>query len=342
MARWLVVCIDGTWNSPAEQAKCFRAPTNVQRISELLVNDETQRVFYLPGIGTGRATDRFLGGVWGTGTTRRIRDGYRILCENWQPDDQIALVGFSRGAFAVRWITGIIANVGLLRREHLELVDRAIAMGTRPTRGWLVNIESIQRDKFVKDYCHDPRAIWAIWFVGVFDTVIRYGPLLAVGRRIIQAVRRRHIGLRDNRAPHMIRYIAHALALDESRVAFAPWRYEEDPELVSVNRIEVWFAGSHSDVGGGYVDSRSSESALRWMADRARRVGLRFKEMPVVGERSYCAPLHESRTGMWCYLPSAGRIVKDGDRIHSSVEHRMQATGYRPAAALPAVVKNAD
>src|SRR5947209_12930811 len=110
MARRLVVCIDGTWNSTAEQAKYFCAPTNVQRISELLVNDECQRVFYLPGIGTGSPTDRFLGGVWGAGTTRRIYDGYRILCENWQPHDAIVLIGFSRGAFAVRWITGVMAN----------------------------------------------------------------------------------------------------------------------------------------------------------------------------------------------------------------------------------------
>ncbi|XUJ32136.1 phospholipase effector Tle1 domain-containing protein [Bradyrhizobium japonicum] len=65
MARRLILCIDGTWNSRAEETRFFVHPTNVQRISELLVNDGKQQlVFYLRGVGTDSLVDRFVGGVW--------------------------------------------------------------------------------------------------------------------------------------------------------------------------------------------------------------------------------------------------------------------------------------
>lgn len=330
--RQLVVCIDGTWNSPAEETRFFSAPTNVRRISELLINDDAQRVFYLRGVGTDSFTDRIIGGGWGSGTERRIRDGYRTLCEHWRPRDKIALVGFSRGAFAARWITGVMANVGILRPGALDLVEQAISIGTRPA--FARNEKEIR--EFVDKHCYPDQGRPLVDFVGVFDTVVRYGPFLAPLRMIAQGVTRRHIGLRDHIAPRIVSRIAHALALDECRVAFPPWRFgPERPNGPGQIIEEVWFAGSHSDVGGGYVDSESSEIPLRWMAERADEAGLRFKEMPRVGENSYRAPLHPSRTGFWRLFPPLKRVIHESDCIHPSAKMRMKAIGYQPIAQLP-------
>ena len=81
MTRCLVVCIDGTWNSKAENARFFSYPTNVQRISDLLLNDgTTQRVVYVPGIGTRGFADRLIGGVWGTGSCGSTWNRRRRIC----------------------------------------------------------------------------------------------------------------------------------------------------------------------------------------------------------------------------------------------------------------------
>jgi uncharacterized protein (DUF2235 family) len=332
MARRLVLCIDGTWNSRAEEARFFCYPTNVQRISELLVNDgEQQRVFYLRGCGTGNLVDRFIGGVWGAGIQGRIRDGYRLLCENYREGDQIALIGFSRGAFAVRQITGIMALIGLLRSDRLHLFDQAISLSMRPfAHHRSVNFRR-ERYLFAEKHCH---LLVPVRFVGAFDTVVRYGPFLALLRIVLGRAIRRHIGLRDHKAPWFIIRIAHALALDECRIAFPPWRYEQ-PEDGRQQVEEMWFAGSHSDVGGGYADSRAAEFSLRWIAESARDAGFKFIEMPHVGDCSHCAPLHPSRTGIWRFLPSLRRVVQESDRIHPSVELRVKVKGYRPIVRPP-------
>ncbi|MBR0734146.1 DUF2235 domain-containing protein [Bradyrhizobium japonicum] len=325
MARRLILCIDGTWNSRAEETRFFVHPTNVQRISELLVNDGKQQlVFYLRGVGTDSLVDRFVGGVWGAGIHGRVRDGYRILCENYREGDQIALIGFSRGAFAVRQITGVMALIGLLKADRLNLFDRAFSLGMRRFARSIDNEESL----FVSTNCHRPVPIR---FLGVFDTVIRYGPFLALPRMILERAMGRHIGFHDHVAPWFVVQIAHALALDECRINFEPWRYLQSEDWRQ--RVEErWFAGHHSDVGGGCADSRAAEISLRWMAECAQEAGLMFTEMPHVGDRSHCAPLNPSRIGAWRLMPFRRRVVEISDSIHPSVELRTNATGYRPFA----------
>jgi uncharacterized protein (DUF2235 family) len=100
MPRNLVVCIDGTWNSNAEKSQFFSHPTNVERISKVLIDDgRKQRVIYRPGVGTQGIVDRVIGGVWGAGSTERICDGYRFLCESYEPGDRIALFGLDLTRF---------------------------------------------------------------------------------------------------------------------------------------------------------------------------------------------------------------------------------------------------
>jgi uncharacterized protein (DUF2235 family) len=137
MSRYLILCIDGTWNTALEGATHHSHRTNVARVHQLLTNDgERQCVMYLPGIGTKGSFDRMLGGVWGGGITDRMREGYEFLCRNYRIGDRIGLFGFSRGAFAARAIVGLIANFGLLRLEHLDKINDAIRLYRKPRSRW--------------------------------------------------------------------------------------------------------------------------------------------------------------------------------------------------------------
>lgn len=333
MTRRLIVCIDGTWNSSAEKSHFLSHPTNVQRISQLLLDDgKTQRVIYIPGVGTQGLADRVIGGVWGKGNIERVCTGYRFLCEGYEAGDQIALFGFSRGAFAVRSIVGVTANLGVLRSDQLHHVVEAVSLYRRP----LMDVPQRQEriSSFKETHCHEERPLIA--FVGVWDTVIRYGPLLAPPRYFLERTLQEYFGLFDHKIPLHVRHFCHALALDERRTAFWPWRAERQDEGPPYHVVEeMWFAGSHSDVGGGYSDSRLAEFPLRWICERAAAAGLEFHHMPSVGKDSHLASPHSSRIGLWRILPSRRRTVQDSDCLNDSVERKMRSSSYRPQARLP-------
>lgn len=327
MPRRLIVCIDGTWNSSAEKSRQFSYPTNVWRISQLLLNDgQTQRVIYVPGVGTQGFADRVIGGVWGEGTTQRICDGYRFLCEGYEAGDQISLFGFSRGAFAARSIIGLLINLGVLRSDQLHYVREALALYRRDHR-------REEAQAFAETHCHEVKP--EITFVGVWDTVVRFGPLLAPLQDLLVSVLKERFGLYDHQIPHTVKHFCHALALDERRAAFWPWRAERLKGSPRDQVEETWFAGVHSDVGGGYPDTRLADFPLRWICERAAAAGLVFHHMPTVSDDSYLARPHRSRRGLWRVLPSRRRIVQESDCLHDSVERKMRSTSYRPAARLP-------
>ena len=240
----------------------------------------------------------------------------------------MALFGFSRGAFAVRSILTVLARVGLLRADQLDADQRdrvaeAIRLARRPL--WMGR-EKIET--FVRDYSERPVLVR---FVGVWDTVIRYGPFLAPVRTALELSRQTHFGLFDQRVPFFVGQFRHAIALDEARASFFPWRIEIQK---GQPHEEVWFAGSHSDVGGGHADARLSQITLSWMAERAADAGVHFDKMPAVEEDSYLGEIYPSRSGYWRFLPSLARTVQESD-LHELVERRMREKDYSPLATLP-------
>jgi uncharacterized protein (DUF2235 family) len=349
MYRLLIVCIDGTWNSNEERYRTFSKPTNVQRISRLLEDNDDgyvgrkgfvpQRVLYRPGVGTQGFVDRVVGGVWGTGSIFRVCDGYRFLCENYMPGDEIAFFGFSRGAFAVRSIIGVLTNLGVLRADRAHFAPEAVSLTYRE-RSENHSADWKRLFAFAKEHCHAETP--NVRFVGLWDTVIRYGPLMPPFKWLLRSATKRHFGLFDHQAPPCVKKVCHALALDERRAAFWPWRFEKrlfekDLDVWYQTIEEVWFAGAHSDVGGGYEDSRAAEIPLTWMIERAERRGLRFRLPPPPAFNHDCsAPLHdESQFWPWRFLPSRQRLVLASDQIHESVRARTSLLGYQPAAKMP-------
>lgn len=302
MNKRLVVCCDGTWNVP-DQA----SPTNVVKlalaVSERDKSGIEQRVFYHQGVGTTRG-ERIRGGSFGLGLSRDVRDCYRFLCENYDPGDELYFIGFSRGAFTARSTAGLVRNSGVLRRENLDKLSDAFALYRK--RGENSHPRGTGAKLFRRNFSHEPR----VRFIGVFDTVGALGVPLK-GLRIAALINRRW-QFHDTALSSQVERAHHALAIDEKRGPFQPtlWDRQESDQKQFVE--QVWFAGVHSDVGGGYPDCALAEIPLLWMADRAAAAGLAFTKDVFAGTPSSAAEraeggwvgpdpmatIHESRKGL--------------------------------------------
>ncbi len=266
MRKRLIVCCDGTWNRADADTV-----TNIEKIARTIQTDPSraggmpQQVLYLAGVGTaGYRADRLLGGAFGLGLFANVKTAYRWLALNYEADDEIFVLGFSRGAYTARSIAGMIGRVGLLRGEALvdgklgEACDRYRLRET-PKPEWS------SPEAFREEYCHDAVPIR---FLGVFDTV---GALGVPG-----AVRRRH-QFHDVRLGSAVVSARQALAIDEPRMKFEPCLWMRPVPEWEPGRIkQVWFEGAHSDVGGGYAGKECglSDTALLWMAAEAQEQGL--------------------------------------------------------------------
>lgn len=269
----LVVCCDGTWNKPDAETI-----TNVEKIARTVQSDPSacgetsQLVYYVSGVGTGSyLLDRWLGGAFGFGLFHQVVASYRFLAQNYEPGDEIFIIGFSRGAYTARSVAGMIARIGLLTKRSLveERLPAAVRLYQRDDLAEGALGASI--DEFKHDHCHAA----PIHFLGVFDTV---GALGVPG--FMRFTPRFH----DIALSAQVRQARQALAIDETRLKFAPTLWaapagaggptgdpSEDPRVK-----QVWFEGSHSDVGGGYRATGLSDTALLWMAREAHAAGLVF------------------------------------------------------------------
>ncbi|MBD3765476.1 MAG: DUF2235 domain-containing protein [Rhodobacterales bacterium] len=241
--------------------------THAGQIFRLLREGASRRhlsLYYEPGLQwTSWAKTRDV--LQGRGLHRQIRRAYGFLASRWRPGDRVFLFGYSRGAFAVRSLAGLIDRMGLLR--HDAATERAVRLAWR----------HYERDPgapaaraFAARNCH---AGVQIEMVGVWETVSALGVRLPLVWRLTERQFRFH----DARLGAHIRHGFHALALDETRLAFAPLLWECPPDWQG-NVEQVWFRGAHGDVGGqlaGFEAARPlANIPLVWMLDRAEAVGL--------------------------------------------------------------------
>ncbi|MFF8638169.1 DUF2235 domain-containing protein [Streptomyces pilosus] len=272
MAKRLVVCCDGTWNFADQPSK-----TNVTKVA-LSVRPGTaggkeQRVHYHSGVGT-RQWERLRGGAFGVGLSRNVVDAYRFLVETYEPDDELFLFGFSRGAFTARSLAGLVRNSGILRRDHADRIPEAWAL----YRDRIEQPNGAAATLFRRSYARDAE----IAFVGVWDTVGALGipvPDATWARPAVDRFNRRW-AFHNTELSSWVRAAFHALAVDEQRSAFRPALWHQLPGAAARGQElkQVWFAGVHCDVGGGYQETGLSDIALLWMVDQARRHGLEFDD----------------------------------------------------------------
>ena len=322
MSRKLIVCCDGTGNEIKENQ------SNVLKFYRLLKKDSSQIAFYDPGVGTisdSSAWTRFknnakglLGLFTGYGLDDNVLEAYRFLVRNYQQGDQIYLFGFSRGAYTVRVLAGFINMVGVLTANNENLCGYALTAYKRAgnnddfTIAWRFQ-EVMEAERVT------------IRFVGCWDTVSTV-IVPRPDRWFVPSLGK----LPYTKTNSSVQAFRHAMAIDERRRMFRllPWqegqKFKTNP-FVDDNKAEeqdvkqVWFAGVHSDIGGGYpeVESGAAKISLKWMVEEAAKHGIDFRKRlvtrlvegqnPVNSTRKYTAPdvnadLHNSMNWAWALL----------------------------------------
>jgi uncharacterized protein (DUF2235 family) len=325
----VVICCDGTANEFKEDR------TNVVKLFSVLVQDPAQQVaYYHPGVGTmeavgaltstARKVTRLLGKAIGYGLEADVRDAYVFLMNIFEPGDHVFLFGFSRGAYTVRTLAALLHMYGLIRKGNEPLVPYGIRMLNAAPRN--EGISSLKSDDAIAALqpnmarAHAPgMGFFALaedfkkifsreeckpWFVGLWDTVSSVGWIENPLRLPYTA---------DNPDIEIGR---HAISIDERRAFFRTnlWRPKNPPPQSGPKDLkQVWFAGVHCDVGGGYPENESglSKITLEWMIKEAVEAGLLVDPTKVdliLGRSSQSgayvtpdpeAPSHESLKGAW-------------------------------------------
>ena len=351
MPKNIVLLSDGTGNSAA---KLFKTNVWRLHGALDLRDPKQQVAHYSDGVGTSSFKPMaILGGVFGFGLKRNVLDLYQFACRNYKLGDRIFAFGFSRGAFTIRVVAGFIAREGLvpyhgdeaqLARDAL-VAYRAYRARFNVTGGLVTPLRYIRdwvaagwrRVRRLPPFQPDTQVeVDTIHFIGVWDTVAAYGgPIEEITRGIDYWLW--PLSMPDRFMSAKVQRACHALALDDERNAFWPvlwdehevtragkqqpmkqdWAPPANPNLSAIDRqrlSQVWFAGMHSCVGGGYPQDGLSYLALAWMMDRAEVYGLLFNGV----ERTRLAvaadgfdKLNDSRHGLSGYYRYKPRKLVD-------------------------------
>lgn len=264
-----VVCCDGTW-----QELTNSDATNVVKIAQAVkpvTQDKIpQIVFYDQGIGTAESgIEKIAAGAFGWGIDQNIQDAYRFLCLNYSVEDEIYLFGFSRGAYTVRSLAGMIYCSGLVSRNNIRQAPVAY---------------EIYRDRNIKPSdpeAQDFRKTYGdrvpIKLLGCWDTVGALGvpdqiPFLPVDQWLNAKYK-----FHDTRLSSIIQNALHAVAIDELHKVFDVTPMQRSLKSQSQNLRQVWFPGAHGCVGGGDAANQGlSDGALLWMMQQVSQLGLEF------------------------------------------------------------------
>jgi len=320
MAKRIVLCADGTWQSPVNN-------TNVYRLYKALIVTSGQVTYYDDGVGADASgLDRILDGAFGRGLLQKIRDCYTKIAHVYESGDEIFLFGFSRGAYTVRSLAGMIATGGLPTGAFSDsCVTQAFAAYRDPAN----------RASILAGLGACGLADATIRMLGVWDTVGSLGIPAIFG-----AVDEKKYGLLDTSLHPDVKNAYHCLAIDEKRAQFPATLWTSDP--VAGQTIEqVWFSGCHEDVGGGTaltggVDAgtRLCDITLGWMVARAQALGLTMD--PSVAAQYGTLPAKFALDAIretWNPVdgPPHLRPIAPDAKIANSVAVRVQYLTYAPA-----------
>jgi uncharacterized protein (DUF2235 family) len=358
MGKNIVICCDGTGNQVEGNL------SNVLKLFRILHKNDGQRVYYNPGIGTIGTADPWTRltqntkGVFelatGYGLDDEILNAYRFLGEDYQKDDRVFLFGFSRGAYTVRALAGFIHMIGLLPPDQLNIANYALSAYKK------VGEQHDFQSGWHFGHVTGARSI-IIDFVGVWDTVASmFVPRWDRGIPVPTLQM-----LPYTRTNPSVKVFRHAKALDERRRMFRLNRWTE-PQSFIANPFDkttpavdqdikqVWFAGVHADIGGGYPEEESglSKFPLNWMIDEAVKYGLdintRTRNHLGLGQNdpdareTFVKPdagatLHVSLTAAWWPLEWIPKNVK-----YEEWKRRLKLDGFYIPDAEPRPLKLID
>lgn len=330
MTKQLIILCDGTGNSPEVNKD---NPTNVQIFFNALktnsriisssitgvtiVNctlDETERmVYYCQGLGIStktqwrfleRAHDYLFGQGGAIGITGNVIEVYKFLVNNYKPEDEVFLFGFSRGAYTLRIVTTLLRHFGLIDKNNLlgknidDVINEMIGL-------YDINIHPDENEKISKfraNYSYknsdgQVQLTGLIKFLGLWDSVPGV---------ILETIRS------DKKLTSVVKVARHALSIDERRQPFDAEIWVSSSETDSEQR---WFSGVHSDVGGGYKERKLANISLNWMVEESKKYGLNFdfnflnKHYPIDKNEALLPVQHDSYVNEWKILPYKYRYI---------------------------------
>ena len=304
----IVICCDGTGNEYGSHN------TNVVETCVLAARNDAQVVYYDPGIGTGGWEYHEDSGALrsrsdqatGHGLQKNVEDAYRYLMACRRDGDRVYLFGFSRGAFTVRSLAGMLFKCGLLDAEQGNLVEYASKIYNTEDNA---DVAAGFRQTFARP-C-------PIHFIGVWDTVESL---------VMNAGKRFH----DATLNPEVKFGCHAVSIDERRKDFLPCLWDESHASEGQRLEQVWFPGVHSNVGGWYDERGLSNGALQWMIRKAMDCGMQVDEerlaqyVPNPHDK-----MHNSYSGFWRIRGSRTRKIPEGALIHRSAVERRDNPGNR-------------
>ncbi|MGB0847896.1 MAG: DUF2235 domain-containing protein [Thiolinea sp.] len=343
----LIVCCDGTWQSISN-----KHPSNVVKLIQTITPQDQQGnpqiVYYCSGIGAESSTiGRYIAGAFGVGLDNDILNAYHFLCMNYEPGDEIYMFGFSRGAYTVRSLSGLIYSCSLLKREWIHYSWQAY---------------EFYRHKENKTYrehsdtltLRDRQIAWAdviqqnvtIKFLGCWDTVGAMGIPDMIPGFPIDDLWNKGYEFHDQELSMIIKHARHALAIDEHRTIFnhTPMKLSNAARREGLDLQEKWFIGDHSAVGGGSEENRGlSDIALDWMIETCESCpdSIQFDRSALSHpiEPDPFAPFEDKVLNIFNILPHFHReIPLTPDVLHESVIQRIkEADDYQPDNVRPII-----
>jgi uncharacterized protein (DUF2235 family) len=358
----IVICCDGTGNEISENI------SNVLKLYRTLRKTEKttprQMVFYDPGVGTlarpnpwkklVQDASAIFGLATGYGLDDNVLSSYEFIVDNYADGDAIYLFGFSRGAYTVRVLAGLIHKIGLISKQQVNLAGSGLTAykqfsSDNPnggldlrqfTDGGAVDPGPASKEDQAAQYARILSVKWpTIKFVGVWDTVASvivprpdrfYRPSLQVLAFV-------------HRNPS-VEIFRHAISIDERRRLFRLQRWEEggkfwpsrfapEDKWKDQDSLQVWFAGVHADIGGGYPELQSalSKYPLLWMIEEAVKCGLKVDRRTVNqlgwGRQRKNSPFSYVKPD---FLPEPGKPASAGWQPHNSMNAGWRVLEYVP------------
>ena len=297
-----------------------------------LTDTSKQRGYYAPGVGTFvfnrtgdytprlRSASRLAGLARGVGLDSNVMASYSYLMRNYEEGDSIFLFGFSRGAYTARALAGLLWAVGILKPGTENILPYLLRDYLQAYKRGQLGSEG---QEVVRDYnelfstTRSSRLRIPVTYLGLWDTVAA-----------LSARRRRWAYTRN--LPN-VRTVRHAVSIDERRRPYREYligvpteNMISPPEHVE----EVWFAGVHSDVGGGFRDDRRLATiSLKWVIDGAIEEGLLVRRGTY---KKWCSVTRDDALGkvhkmgpLWLLTGRRQRVLPRDAYVHASVAARM-------------------
>lgn len=242
MAKKIILLSDGTGNSAAAMWR-----TNVWRLYKTLdLSDKDQLAYYQDGVGNSSIKPlAILGGAFGWGLKRNVIDLYTFLCRNYHSEEypELYCFGFSRGAFTIRVLLGLVNSEGLVKASTERELKRLAKNAFRHYRGKAYKNRMIQKLKVLQVFrkvrdmgifliekierleAYTPKTAAEqfkpqVKFVGLWDIVAAYGLPFDELTRSWDALF--PLSVPDRNLSNFVEKACHALALDDERNTFHP------------------------------------------------------------------------------------------------------------------------